>query len=124
MTVRSEISSTVGRKSASSGPAPARLRRLSQGESCTPPEKKASRPAKATPKVNPSPRLTVASAHGSYTPLPSPLAEAADAAARRRRRRTAGARLDVAVVVAAMETDNCFGRLAVGASGATEVVDG
>jgi hypothetical protein len=68
--VRSEISSTWGRKSATC----ARLaspRRLSQGESCAPPEKKASRPAKATPRVNPSPRRTVVSAHGSYTPLRS-----------------------------------------------------
>uniref|UniRef100_J3LTI6 Uncharacterized protein n=1 Tax=Oryza brachyantha TaxID=4533 RepID=J3LTI6_ORYBR len=72
LTVRSEISSTLGRKTASFAPPDASESLLSQGESCTPPEKKASRPEKATPKVNPSPRCTVASAHGSYTPLVSP----------------------------------------------------
>lgn len=112
--VRSEISSTMGRKSAR-GARDCRLRRLSQGESCTSPEKKESRDEKATPKVNPSPRCTVASAHGSYTPLPSPLASAEDAAAARR---TTAATTDAAHLdVFAAITWNFLGaRLASGAT--------
>ena len=100
--MRSEISSTWGRKSATCARLLASPRRLSQGESCTPPEKKASRPAKATPRVNPSPRRTVVSAHGSYTPLwSSPAAnDARRSAAAAATAAGAGRRLgDVAAIV-------------------------
>lgn len=73
LTVRREISSTLGRKTAS-WEGLARLRRRSQGESWVEPEKKALLPAKARPKVKPSPRWIRESLQGSYTPLVSPAA--------------------------------------------------
>lgn len=70
LTVRSEISSTLGLKRANWELEEERRSLLSQGESCCVLlKKKEVSPAKANPKENPSERATVVSEHGEYSPL-------------------------------------------------------